>query len=132
MLLIIFLTGATVVATLASFTMFITGTVADVIWKQKESEYHQMLQHRMPIGVGFMLLAFLLAFAVVGLMRRRQWGWYLSLFIFGANLLVDLVILFMDRSWSDLIPVTIEALILGWLSLPRTKQGLIYKTTDKD
>ncbi len=132
MLLIIFLTGGTVVAMLASFTMLITGTAVDVIWKQKETDYHQMLQHRIPIGVGFVLLAFLLGFAVVGLIRRRRWGWLLSILIFGANLVVDLVILLTDRSWSDLIPVIIEVVVLTWLLLPRTKRGLIHKTTDRD
>jgi len=124
-ILIIFLSGGAIVAALASFTMLVTGTVVDNIWKQKETEYHQMLHHRIPIGLGFALLAILLALAVSGLYQRRRSGWLLSIIIFGVNFVADLVTLITSKSLADSIPVVIEILILIWLVLPRTKRMLI-------
>jgi hypothetical protein len=120
-LLITFFIAATIVAALASFTTLVTGTAADSIWKLKENGYHQMLHHRIPIGLGFALLAVLLALTAIGWARRRRWGWLLSALIFGANLAADLAALVISRSWTNVMPVAIEGLILTWILLPRTK-----------
>lgn len=120
-LLIPFFIAATIVAALASFTMLVTGTAVERIWKLKEHGYHQMLHHRVPIGVGFALLAVLLALAAIGWARRRRWGWLLSALIFGVNLAADLAALAASRSWANVVPVAIEGLVLTWILLPRTK-----------
>lgn len=120
-LLIAFFLIAAVVAALASFTMLITGTAIDDIWKLKEHDYHQMLHHRIPLGLGFALLAVLLALAAIGWVRRRRWGWLLSALIFGANFAADLVVLATSRSWTNVVPVAIEGLVLTWILLPHTK-----------
>lgn len=119
--LIAFFIAATVVAALASFTMLVTGTAVDSIWKLKEHGYHQMLYHRVPIGLGFALLAVLLALAAIGWARQRRWGWLLSALIFGANLAADLAALATSLSWTHVMPVAIEGLVLAWILLPRTK-----------
>lgn len=124
-LLVAFFVAATVVAALASFTMLVTGTAVDNICKIKEHEYHQMLHHRIPIGLGFALLAVLLAFAAIGWVGRRRWGWLLSVLIFGANLVADLATLLVSRAWVDIVPVAIEGVILTWIILPRTKSQFV-------
>jgi hypothetical protein len=120
-LMTVFLAAAAVVAALASFTMLVTGIAVDDIWKNKEHDYHQMLHHRTPIGLGFALLAVLLALAAIGWARRRRWGWLLGALIFGVNLAADLAVLATSPSWTNAVPVAIQGLILTWMLLPRTK-----------
>ena len=120
-LLVAFFLAATVVAGLASFTMLVTGTAIDNIWNSKEHEYHQMLHHRLPIGLGFALLAVLLALAAIGWVRRRRWEWLLSVLIFAVNLVADLATLLISPAWADVVPVAIESAILTWILLPRTR-----------
>lgn len=120
-LLVAFFAAAAIVAALASFTMLVTGTAIDDIWRDKEHDYHQMLHHRIPIGLGFALLAVLLALAAIGWARRRRWGWLLSALIFGVNFAAGLAVLVTSASWANAMPVAIESLILVWILLPRTK-----------
>jgi hypothetical protein len=72
-----FLIIAAAIAAMASFTMFVTGTVLDSIWTTKEHTYHQLLQHKLPVGLGFAALAVILALAATGWTRRKRWGWRL-------------------------------------------------------
>ena len=120
-MLIAFFAAAAIVAALASVTMLVTGTALDNIWKLKEPGYHQMLHHRIPIGLGFALLTVLLVLAAIGWGRRRRWGWLLSALIFGANLAAGLATLVTSRSWASAVPVVIEGIVLAWILLPRTK-----------
>ncbi len=124
-LLIAFCVAAATVAGLASFTMLVTGTPFDDIWKAKEHDYQQMLPHRIPIGLGFALLAVLLALAAIGWIRRRRWAWLLTAIMIGAHLAADLVMLVISRTWTNVGPVAIEALVLTWLLLPRTRSGIL-------
>jgi hypothetical protein len=120
-LMIAFFAATTVVAALASFTLLITGTAIDDIWSGKEHGYHQMLQHRIPIGLGFALLAVLLALAAIGWARRRRWGWLLGAVIFGIDFVSNLAALITSASWINALPVVVEGLILMWMLLPRTR-----------
>ena len=116
-----FFAAATLVAAAAAFTLLVPGTAVDAIWREKERDYHVMLEHRAPIGLGFALLAVLLGLAAIGWARRRRWGWLLSVFVFGVNLIADLAAFVATPSWSTLLPIAVEGLILTWIVRPHTR-----------
>src|SRR4029453_16111923 len=68
-----FLILAAAIAALASFTMFVTEPVLASIWTTKERSYHQLLQHKVPVGLGFAALAVILALAAAGWARHKRW-----------------------------------------------------------
>jgi glucan phosphoethanolaminetransferase (alkaline phosphatase superfamily) len=116
-----FLIIAAAIAAMASFTMFVTGTVLDSIWTTKEHTYHQLLQHKLPVGLGFAALAVILALAATGWTRHKRWGWLLGVLILAVNLLSDTVSLIASRQPADLLGVAIGAAILTWLLTPTAR-----------
>jgi len=116
-----FLIIAAGIAAMASFTMFVTGTVLGSIWTTKEHSYHQLLHHKVPVGLGFAALAVILALAAAGWARRKRWGWLLGVLILTVNLLSDTVSLIASRQPADLLAVAIGAAILSWLRTPTTR-----------
>jgi hypothetical protein len=70
---------------MASFTMFATGTALDSIWTTKEHAYHQLLQHKLPVGAGFATPAVILALTAAGWACRKRWGWLLGVLILAAS-----------------------------------------------
>jgi hypothetical protein len=116
-----FLVIAAAIAAMASFTMFATGTALDSIWTSKQQTYHQLLQHRLPVGAGFATLAVILALTAAGWARRKRWGWLLGVLVLAANLLSDTVSLIASRQPADLLAVAIGAAILTWLLTPAAR-----------
>lgn len=116
-----FLIVAAAIAAMASFTMFATGTALDSIWTTKEHAYHQLLQHRLPVGAGFAALAVILALTAAGWARRKRWGWLLAVLILAVNLLSDTASLITSRQPADLLAAAISAAILTWLLTPTTR-----------
>lgn len=123
-----FLIIAAAIAAMASFTMFATGTALDSIWTTKEQTYHQLLQHRLLVGVGFAALAVILALTAAGWARRKRWGWLLGVLILAVNLLSDTVSLIASRQPADLLAVAIGAAILTWLLTPVTRSYFPFLT----
>jgi hypothetical protein len=118
-----FLILAAAIAALASFTMFVTETVLASIWTTKERSYHQLLQHKVPVGLGFAALAVILALAAAGWARHKRWGWLLGVLILAVNLLSDTVRLIASRQPADLLAVAIGGAILSWLLTPTTRSS---------
>jgi hypothetical protein len=71
-----------------------------------------LLQHKLPVGLGFAALAVILALAATGWTRRKRWGWLLGVLILAVNLLSDTVSLIASRQPADLLGVAIGAAIL--------------------
>lgn len=61
-----FFVAPAAIAALAACTLLDTGTALDNIWNFKQHAYHQVLRHRIPIGLGLTLFAIVLALAALG------------------------------------------------------------------
>lgn len=108
-------------AALAAFTMLGAGTALDNIWNSKEHGYHQMLHHRIPIGLGLKIFVVLLALAAIGFATRRPWGWLLGVLIFTATLIADLATSYQEPG-RTFFPSRLRLLILlTRLIQPRTR-----------
>ena len=109
-----FLIIAACIAAAAAVSLLARGTPLSGMWDSKESSYHELLRHRLVFGAGFILLAAALSFAA-GWIGGRRWGWGLSVVLIGVNSLADLAQAAAAGDLAGLSPITVDAIVLGWL-----------------
>jgi hypothetical protein len=112
--------GATM-ASYAAVTLLWEGTAFDRLWALNPTAYKQLSLLGARAGILFLILAFALAIAGVGWLRRRLWGWKLAVVIIALQVLGD----FINCIRGDLprggIGVAIAGALLLFLLRPRMK-----------
>jgi hypothetical protein len=73
------------------------------------------------LSVAFIVLAFLLLAAAVGWLKRRYWGWLLTVLIIATQVLGDLVNLLRGDWLRGLTGVVIASALLFYLVHPRVR-----------
>ena len=80
---------ASVICAAAGISLLLPRGVLDWMWTIKPAAYQQLLAMAPWTGIGFCLLATLMALTSVGCFRRKRCGWMLAVAIFAINGLAD-------------------------------------------
>lgn len=116
-----FLVISTGILFTASFTLFRPGTVVDLIWRVKEAEHAQLMDHRIVICAGFLALGLLMAATAYGWSRSRKWAWWLAIGIFIANGVGDATRLLQGQWPEGLMGVCITVLLVVYLTRAKVR-----------
>src|SRR5215467_5654069 len=108
----IFLLFGAAMASTAGISLVAHGTVLDRMWALNPRAYNELEPLGKIVGVPFLLLAFVLAFAGVGWFKRRRWGWLLTVVIMAVQLLANLVNIFEGRVVEGGVGVTVAVALL--------------------
>lgn len=111
----VFLFFGALMASLAGTTLIWQGTFFDKIWVLNASAYRQLAPFGKTVGVPFLVLSAALAAAGVGWFGRRLWGWRLAVVIIAAQVLGDLVSIFMGHFVRGATGVTIAGALLFYV-----------------
>lgn len=102
-------------ALIAGTTLAWPGTVLDHMWILNRRAYQQLAPFGRMIGIPFLLLSVALGAAAVGWFNHRRWGWRLVVFILAAQVLGDLVNLFLGHVVEGGVGVAIGGALLAYL-----------------
>ena len=100
----------------AAATVLVPGTPLDAIWAIKPAAGTQLCALAPWSGVGFLVLAVVMATASLGAFRRTSWAWPLAIGIFAVNGLSDAARIPFGGALEGLVEVVAAALILCGLS----------------
>jgi hypothetical protein len=107
----IFLLFGAVMASLAGTTLMWQGHALGRIWVLNPRAYKELAPFGKAVGIPFLMLAVVLASAGIGWFKRRRWGWRLAVALIAAQVLGNLVNIFM----GDLVRGGIGFLVAGAL-----------------
>jgi len=82
-------------AFLAGTTLLWQGTVLDHMWALNARAYERLAPLGGAVGIPFLLLSTMLLVAGIGWRRRLRWGWWLAVAIIAAQVIGDLVNVFL-------------------------------------
>jgi hypothetical protein len=99
-------------ACVASITLLRPGTALGRIWALNPHAYNELAPYGKSVGIGFLLLAVLLALAGVGWFKRRRWGWQLAAAIIATQVLGDLVNMVRGRVLQGVTGVAMAGALL--------------------
>ena len=108
-------------ALLAAYLLAFPGTPLDRSWALNPQAHVQMAPFGSTLSVAFIVLAFLLLAAAVGWLKRRYWGWLLTVLIIATQVLGDLVNLLRGDWLRGLTGVVIASALLFYLVHPRVR-----------
>jgi hypothetical protein len=111
----------TTMAALAGTTLVWRGTVLDRIWALNPLAYKQLAPLGRTIGIPFLLLSGALAAAGAGWLRRRFWGWLLTVTIIATQVLGNLVNATLGDVLRGGIGFTIASGLLFYLLRPNVR-----------
>lgn len=114
----VFLFFGALMALLASTTLLWPGTSLDLIWKLNPNAYRQLSPLGRPAGIGFLILAVILAFAGTGWFKQKLWGWQLAVGVMGVQFLGDFANMFMGEVFKGAFGATIAGAIILYLFRP--------------
>jgi hypothetical protein len=114
----IFLLFGTVMAFLAGTTLIWRGTFLDRMWVLNPRAYEELAPLGKPAGFLFLLVAVALILAGTGWLKRRRWGWQLTIAIIGMQVLGDSISILLGRTVQGLIGVAIAAAVLLYITRP--------------
>ena len=117
----VFLFFGTTMAALAGITLAWPGTFLDRMWVLNPEAYRRLTPLGRLVGIGFLLLAVTLLVAVVGWIRRRFWGWVLTVVIIAIQIAGDAANLIMGDFLRGAVGVIIAGALLIWLCSPRVR-----------
>lgn len=117
----VFLLFGAVMASLAGTTLTWPGTYLDRMWTLNQRAYDQLAPLGRVVGIPFLLLAVVLAFAGVGWLKFRVWGWRLAVAIIAIQVSGDLVNAFMGDVVRGGIGLVIAGAILVYLLRPAVR-----------
>lgn len=83
--------------------------------------YRELAPLGRTVGVPFLLLGATLFAAGVGWFGRRLWGWWLAVALIAAQVLGNIVNLFLGRIAEGATGFVIAAALLAYLLLPRVR-----------
>jgi hypothetical protein len=87
----VFLFFGAMMAGYAGTTLLWQGTAFDRLWALNPIAYKQLAPRGSTVGILFLLLSVVLATAGIGWLRRRLWGWKLTVAIIATQVLGDIV-----------------------------------------
>jgi hypothetical protein len=122
----VFLLWAATAASLAGTTLLCRGTVLDRVWSLNPRAYKQLAPLGHKAGIPLLIVAFALAMAGIGWIRRRYWAWWLAVLIIATQFVGDLVNLFGGHIMEGAIGVVAAGLLLTYLLRPPTRA--IFRT----
>lgn len=108
-------------AALAGTTLLWPGTAFDRAWAVNPRAYRELAPLGRTVGVPFLLLGATLFAAGVGWFGRRLWGWWLAVALIAAQVLGNIVNLFLGRIAEGATGFVIAAALLAYLLLPRVR-----------
>jgi hypothetical protein len=114
----IFLFFGAIMASLAGITLVWRGTALSRIWTLNPRAYSELAPLGKPIGLLFLSLAAALASAGTGWLKRRRWGWQLSVVIIGMQILGDVTNIFYGHIIQGLAGVAIGGALLFYMTRP--------------
>ena len=114
----IFLLFGTVMAFLAGTTLVWRGTSLDRMWVLNLRAYEDLAPLGKPAGFLFLLFAVALILAGTGWLKRRRWGWQLTIAIIGTQVLGDSVSILLGRTVQGLLGVAIAGALLLYITRP--------------
>jgi hypothetical protein len=117
----VFLLFGSVMATLAGVTLAWPGTALDKIWLLNPDAYRRMEPFGRILGIPFLLLGAALVFAAIGWMRRRYWGWVLTVIIIATQVAGDVTSLAMHEYIRGAVGVAAAGALLIWLLRPKVR-----------
>jgi hypothetical protein len=108
-------------ATYAAITLAIPGTILDRAWTLNPTAHAQLVPLGRVIALPFAVLAGTLFAAGVGWLRRRYWGWILGVSLIAANMVGDLVNLYMGELLKALVGVGVAGMLLIYMTRPHVR-----------
>ena len=111
----IFLIFGALMAALAGSSLVWRGTTLDRMWALNPRAYNPLTPLGKMVGIAFILLGLTLAVAAMGWFKRCLWGWRLTVGVIGAQVLGDLVNIFLGRIVEGGIGTSIAAALLFYL-----------------
>jgi len=117
----IFLLFGTVTAFVAGTTLVWPGTALDHAWALNPRAHRELAPLGWMIGIPFLLLGATLLAAAVGWFRRCLWGWRLAVALIAAQVLGNIVNLFLGRIAEGATGFVIATALLAYLLLPRVR-----------
>jgi hypothetical protein len=117
----IFLLFGTAMAFLAGTTLVWPGTALDHAWALNQPAHRELAPLGRMIGIPFLLLGATLLTAAVGWFRRALWGWRLAVALIAAQVIGNIVNLFLGHIAEGATGFVIATALLAYLLLPRVK-----------
>ena len=108
-------------AGLAATTLLWRGTVLDRAWMLNPAAYRQLSPLGTKVGILFLILSAASVVSGIGWLRRRTWGWRLTVAIIAAQVLGDIINLFRGDWLRGGIGVVIAGALLLYLLTPRVR-----------
>ena len=116
-----FLFFATTMATLAAFLLAFPGTALDRAWVLNPEARIQMAPFGPTLSVAFVILGSLLLAAAIGWLKRRYWGWLLTVLVIATQVIGDFVNLLRGDWLRGVTGVVIASALLCYLVHPRVR-----------
>ena len=117
-----FFVFATLMCTVAAWSLLDPSGPAVRIWKLKPDQYHQLLAIGPIAGFGFLLLAIIMAVTSIGCFAGKIWGWRLAVIVIGINALGDGVRALSGEIVEGLVGLAIAGSVLWLLFKPRFRR----------
>ena len=111
----IFLIFGALMAALAGSSLVWRGTTLDRVWALNPRAYNGLTPLGKMAGIAFILLGLTLAIAAMGWFKRCLWGWRLAVGVIAAQVLGDLVNIFLGRIVEGGIGTSIAGALLFYL-----------------
>jgi hypothetical protein len=108
-------------AFIAGTTLVWPGTALDHAWALNPRAHRELALLGRMIGIPFLLLGAILLAAALGWFRRALWGWRLAVALIAAQVIGNIVNLFLGHIAESATGFVIATALLAYLLLPRVR-----------
>ena len=119
-----FFVFATLMCTVAAWSLLDPSGPAVRIWKLKPDQYHQLLAIGPIAGFGFLLLAIIMAVTSIGCFAGKIWSWRLAVIVIGINALGYAGRALSGEIVEGLVGLAIAGSVLWLLFKPRFRRDI--------
>jgi hypothetical protein len=112
---------ATIMCLIAGVSLLTPSGPLDWIWSVKPGEHAQLLRLGPWVGIGFLLLAIVMASASIGSFARRHWARGLAIGIFIVNALGDAARIPFGAAAEGISGLAVTGVLIWWLTRPRIR-----------